>query len=454
MRPFPLKRADPARFAICALAAACLVLTSCDRLKQLLPRQPPVQTAPLVEEEVRRAATAELFAPEQPVPESEVPVAEPFELNKSSIVSVMCYHDFADHPSRGDMVINAPVFRAQLQAVKDAGIPVVPLSDVLAWKRGEKNLPDEAVCITMDDGWIGVHQFAFPILREFGYPFTVYLYKNYVNRGGRSMTVAQIRELLANGAELGSHSVSHQQLTARHGRTEAEYREWLRVEIEDSKKFIEETFGVPCRTFAYPYGNRNEEIAQMVLAAGYEAGVTVNPQKITWDTPNASLGRFVALGDKDGNFKLATSFHGRSDVASSKFLKSDAVDEQGNPLFELHPAPNSTVAERRPLVRAGLKQLQGVIPESIVLRVSGFGAVPAEFDPATQIVRYQVPQKLRLEECTATLAFRRVGADKDEVVSWKFRVDQKAAYLPPGTPTAAQAPPTPAGPAPPPKSSS
>ena len=121
--------------------------------------------------------------------------------------------------------------------------------------------------------------------------------------------------------------------------------------------------------------------------------MTVNPQKVTWDTPAGKLGRFTQQWDKDTNFKLAVSFHGRNDVASSKFVKTDAVDEQGNKLFDLKPEPNSTVTERRPVIEAGLARLGGVVPESMTLRIGGFGAVPAEFDPATQTVRYQMPQK-------------------------------------------------------------
>ncbi|HEY2572485.1 MAG TPA: hypothetical protein VGH65_00405, partial [Verrucomicrobiaceae bacterium] len=124
----------------------------------------------------------------------------------------------------------------------------------------------------------------------------------------------------------------------------------------------------------------------------------------------------------------------RNDVANSKFVKTDAVDAQGNKMFDLKPEPNSIVAERRPVIEAGLSRLGGVVPDSLMLRIGGFGAVPAEFDSVAQTVRYQIPQKLRVEECTATLAFRRADSDKEEVVSWKFKIDQKASYLPPEPP--------------------
>lgn len=419
-------------FVTAGLALSCLLSASCDKPKQASDKAQAVSETTLPDEVLaaKPVEPAVLFGPEKTV-EPNAPKAEPFELNKSSIVSILLYHDFVERIPKTEMMVSVPTFRAQMQALKDASISVIPMSDLLAWKRGEKNIPDECVVITLDDGWVGEHQFAFPIMKEFGYPFTIYLYKKYVNTGGRSMTIAQIKEMLANGGELGSHSISHQALAMKNGKGDAQYQQWLHEEIAGSKKWLEDTFGTPCRTFAYPYGNKNEEIVQLAMDAGYEAAVTVNPQKITWDTPLGKLGRFTQQWDKDANFKLAVSFHGRNDVASSKFVKMDAVDEQGNKMFDLKPEPNSTITDRRPVIEAGLARVGGVVPDSVMLRIGGYGAVPAEFDPATQTLRYQIPQKLRLEECTATLVFRRADSDKDEVVSWKFKIDQKSSYLPP-----------------------
>jgi hypothetical protein len=195
---------------------------------------------------------------------------------------------------------------------------------------------------------------------------------------------------------------------------------------------------VPCRTFAYPYGDFNADIERQVLEAGYEAAVTVNPQKTTWDTPPGRIPRFTQIRDRDDNFKLATNFHGGGgNITESKFIKVDDVDAQGNKLVELKPAPNSTITERLPVIEANLSRLGGILPETIVMRVSGFGPVPVEFDPGTQTVSFRVGQRIRLDSCTATLSFRRVGADKDELVNWQFKIDRKASYLPVAAPVAA-----------------
>jgi len=454
--PTPLKtiRTRALRLSVLVgLVALALTQSGClEKLKGFLPKphtetKPAVTTAPAppaaeTEEEPKSAETPEsaaMFGPEhKKAADPNAPQAPAFELNKSSLVSILLYHDFVERILRNEMTVSIPTFRAQMQALKDANVPVIPMSDLLAWKKGEKNIPDECVVIPLDDGWLGQHQLAYPILKEFGYPFTIYLYKKYVAIGGRSMTIDQIKEMLANGAELGSHTISHQPLTKKGGRTDEQYKAWLQEEIVDSKKWLEDTFGVPCRTLAYPYGAKNDEVVEFTMAAGYEAAVTTNPIKVTWDSPNGKLGRFTQQFDKDGNFKLAMSFHGRIDSGDSKMAKADAVDDSGKKLFTLNPAPNAEITDRRPVISANLSGTGGVVPDSLMMRVSGFGPVPVEFDAATQTASYQVQQKLRADDCTVLLGFKRVGGDKEELLTWKFKIDQKAIY---GTNISAETPP-------------
>jgi len=388
----------------------------------------PVLTAEeqAIEKKLQETALLEAAAP---VPE--VPAAPAFELNKSSVVSILGYHDFRDRGG-SPMLIAAPKFRAQMQAIKDSKIPVISLSEMMAWKRGEKNIPEEAIVITMDDGWEGVYSYAYPILKEFGFPFTIYLYKKYVGGGGRSMSWEQIKEMMQHGCEVGSHSVSHESLKKRpkNAKTDADVQQWIVSELKDSRDFLEQNLHVKCPSFAYPYGNFDDAIMETGLQIGYESLVTVNGQKVTWDTPNGKLGRYIIHGDNDINFKLATSFRGRGDVGSNKFLVADAKNEQGEQLIQLKPKPDTVITERRPLIEADLKKLGTIMPESIKLRIAGLGTVPVDYDPATMVVRFQFPYKLRREDCALSLSFQRAASQPAEVVSWRFRIDLAAAYLP------------------------
>ena len=430
----------PLILAVLALGA----LPSCKRIEAKLRRlaeqsgvtpkpAPPKPAEPELtpEEQAIEKKLQETAMLEAAAPAPEVPAAPAFELNKSSVVSILGYHDFKDRGG-SPMVISASKFKAQMQAIKDSKIPVIPFSEMMAWKRGEKNIPEEAIVITMDDGWEGVYSYAYPVLREFGFPFTIYIYKKYVGGGGRSMSWDQIKEMMQHGCEVGSHSVSHESLKKRpkNAKTDADVQQWIVSELKDSRDFLEQNLQIKCLSFAYPYGNFDDGIMETGLQIGYESLVTVNGQKVSWDTPNGKLGRYIIHGDNDINFKLATSFRGRGDVGSNKFLVADAKNDKGEQLIQLKPKPDAVITERRPLIEADLKKLGTIVPESIKLRIAGLGTVPVDYDPATMVVRFQFPYKLRREDCAVSLSFQRAAAQPIEVVSWHFKIDLAAAYLP------------------------
>lgn len=380
----------------------------------------------LIEKKLKDSAMLEAAAPE-PV----IPAAPAFELNKSANVAILGYHDVRDRGG-SPMLIAGSKFREQMQAIKDSQIPVVPLADVMAWKRGEKNIPQECIVITFDDGWEGVHTYAYPVLKELGFPFTVYLYKKYVNIGGRSMNWDQIKEMMQHGCEIGSHSVSHESLKKkpRAQMSDAEYQQWVLAEMKDSREFLEQNLKVKIPSFAYPYGIFDDAIMDTGLQLGYESLVTVNGQKVGWETPNGKLGRYIIHGDSDTNFKLATSFRGRGDVSSNKFVLADAKDESGRLIVELTPKPDATINDRRPLIEANLFNAGAVLPESVKLRIGGLGTVPALYDEASKTVRYQFPYRIRREEVVVSLTFQRQDTPQAEVINWRFKVDLAAAYAP------------------------
>jgi peptidoglycan/xylan/chitin deacetylase (PgdA/CDA1 family) len=67
-----------------------------------------------------------------------------------------------------------------MQTLKDNGITVIPMADFLAWRRGEKGIPEKAAIISIDDGYLSGYTVAWPILKKFGYPFTMFIYTDYI----------------------------------------------------------------------------------------------------------------------------------------------------------------------------------------------------------------------------------------------------------------------------------
>ncbi len=190
---------------------------------------------------------------ELPKPELAGPVTEvkpsPLIEQKSQVI-ILGYHRFVSKVRRPDTEITPEVFEMQLKGLKENGISVISLSDFVAWKRGQKSLPPNCALITIDDGYKSAYTVAWPILKKFEYPFTLFIYTSYVKggpkSGGESIDWQQLAEMRDAGVEIQSHTVSHRDLRGKRRNNPADpvYEKWLWNELHDSKALIEARLGV------------------------------------------------------------------------------------------------------------------------------------------------------------------------------------------------------------------
>src|SRR5689334_17042941 len=211
-------------------------------------------------------------------------------VDRNAKVMVLCYHRFEDKP-RDSLAISPAEFKSQMQALKDSGIAVIPMKDFLAWRRSEKSIPLKSCVITVDDGYISGYTVAWPILKEYGYPFTMFIYTNYVGAGGKSMTWNQLAEMRDAGVDIESHTLSHHDL--RRAPKGQDYATWLHNEVYNSKAILEDKLGIKISVFAFPYGTHNEVVRKTAMEAGYEALFTVYGQHMSFDSPADQLGRYA-----------------------------------------------------------------------------------------------------------------------------------------------------------------
>lgn len=363
---------------------------------------------------------------------------QPVHASPSAQVTILGYHRF-ENPAKDPLAITTEEFRRQMQALKDAGIPVIPMEDFLAWRRGEKEIPERSAVITIDDGYNCTYHTAWPILKEFGYPFTYYVYTNYISAGGRSITWEQLKEMRAAGVDIGSHSISHDNMVRPKRAKGVDYSAWLRDELRKSKEIIEQNLGVPVRTFAYPYGIQNEAVRQEGLDAGYEALFTVAGKKISKDEPASTIGRYVIQSGQPQIFRAATSFGG----AGGTLVAASAAS--GAPGLKVSPAHRETIGDDRPEIRAELGVENAIDPKTIEMRVSGLGQVKPDFDPATGVLRYKPSQRLHHRDITVSISTRTKG--KKTETAWQFVIDPESMVpsaeqlAPPADPPTGAAPP-------------
>ena len=166
--------------------------------------------------------------------------------------AILTYHSLDDS---GSVISTRPeTFRAQMELLKREGAPVVAAGEI-ASRPG-------SVALTFDDGFQNFYTHAFPVLREFGFPATVFIVSGYC--GGRNnwptqsagvpvldlMGWSEIREVSRYGVSLGAHTVTHPHLGSL-PTAEAER------ELRQSRAEIQDRTGVRVTEFAYPYGDWN-----------------------------------------------------------------------------------------------------------------------------------------------------------------------------------------------------
>jgi peptidoglycan/xylan/chitin deacetylase (PgdA/CDA1 family) len=334
----------------------------------------------------------------------------PQSLSTDSQVTILGYHRF-ENPAKDSLAISTAAFREQMQALKDGGMTVISMADFLAWRRGEKAIPERSVLITIDDGYNCTYSEAWPVLKEFGYPFTFYVYGNYISAGGRSITWAQLEEMRDAGVDIGSHSISHDNMVRPKRAKGQDYETWLSHELKGSKELLESRLGIPIRTFAYPFGVNNARVQEVGLAVGYEALFTVAGKKIGRDAPAAAIGRYVIQSDKPEVFRLATNFGAARGVVATATA----------PGIPVQPAHGSTLAAEPAKLEVDFSGVGKVDPKSVTLRISGLGVVVPEFDPVSNLLSYPLHERLHHRDVQVVASARVDGRKMD--VAWQFRLD-------------------------------
>lgn len=178
--------------------------------------------------------------------------------------SVIMYHRFGveNMPSTN---IGLEQFEAHLDELANGPYTVMPLGEITEAIIEGRPLPDYTVAITIDDAFISVYKEAFPRLQSYGFPVTLFVATNAIDRGLKGYASwDQIREMQAAGVDIGSQSHTHPHMHQID-------LDKARQEIDTSNnRFIEE-LGIKPTLFAYPYGEYTPEIRDLIQEMGFYA---------------------------------------------------------------------------------------------------------------------------------------------------------------------------------------
>ncbi|MFM1896974.1 MAG: hypothetical protein RLZZ385_2048 [Pseudomonadota bacterium] len=188
-------------------------------------------------------------------------------------------------------------FRSHLEYLRDNGFTVMPLDTLLSSLRNQQPVPDKAVAITFDDGYISIYSEAFPTLQSFGFPFTVFISTQPIDDNQQGfMTWDQIREMSNAGVLFANHMVHHPYMLDRlPGETDTDWLERQRQELLAAEERIRVNTGQSLKYLAYPYGEFDTAIKAMLAQEGF-VGIAQNSGAIGFHSDFLALPRYPLGG--------------------------------------------------------------------------------------------------------------------------------------------------------------
>jgi peptidoglycan/xylan/chitin deacetylase (PgdA/CDA1 family) len=205
--------------------------------------------------------------------------------------AVLCYHKITPAFCFEGTWTTPRRFLGHIDYLLERGYEFIDETEYLARLEAGPSRGGRSILLTFDDGYCELLRLVSEELAERSVPALVFLVPGYAGRPntwdlglGRRPFVhlswEEARELRRRGMSIGSHGMTHADLTMLGpGR--------CRIEMERSKRMIEETLGCEVRSFSYPFGRCNEAVKEMARETGYRAAFSLYPGR-----SNAAVDRY------------------------------------------------------------------------------------------------------------------------------------------------------------------
>lgn len=168
------------------------------------------------------------------------------------------------------ITVTPQAFEQQMQFLQENDWQVIPLSEALSQLQSGCIKHSNQLVLTFDDGYRDNYDIAYPILKKYQFPATIYLITSLINCDPYFLSLAHLTEMFEGAITYGSHSITHPNLT------EISLEESWK-ELGSSKIGLESALGYLIKTFAYPSGYFNSIHQQMLGELGYSAALTIAP---------------------------------------------------------------------------------------------------------------------------------------------------------------------------------
>ncbi len=168
---------------------------------------------------------------------------------------------------RKSLNIVPSVFTAQVETLKNAGYTFITPKEIAEILDGRKKLPQKPIVLSFDDGYRDFYTDVFPILKKYNIKSIIYVVSGFLDKPNY-LLIEQLKEIAESGlVEIGAHTVNHAVLKGIP-------LEMAKYEIEESKKQLENLLNISVVSFAYPHGQFDNQVINLIKDAGFRSAVT------------------------------------------------------------------------------------------------------------------------------------------------------------------------------------
>lgn len=227
------------------------------------------------------------------------PLLRRFYLFSARYPGVCCrpppYHRFGDnrYPTTNISLSN---FAEQLRYLRDHGYRVIRAGEAVTLLRQKQPIPPKTVVLTVDDAYTTFKSGAMPLLRQYGFPATLFVNTERVGAKGY-LDWNDLRQLAKEGIEIGNHTATHRSLTEQlRGESLSLYQQRLRADMEQAQQALTQELGLVPQLFAYPYGEYSLLTQKIVEEFGFLAAFGQHSGVIGRSDPLFALPRTPLAG--------------------------------------------------------------------------------------------------------------------------------------------------------------
>jgi peptidoglycan/xylan/chitin deacetylase (PgdA/CDA1 family) len=191
-----------------------------------------------------------------------------FWLSPRYVVPILMYHRFGYEP--GSLFVTPENFKQQLDYLKNRGYEVISLDELVQGIKNNRRFKHNTVVITIDDGYLDNYTRAYPILRKYNFPATIFIISDSIGEKEDFINWQQARQMFKHNISFGGHTRTEAYLPS------VKKKEILWDEIAGCKEVIERNLKVPVDYFCYSGGGFTDQIKEMVKQAGYKGACTTD----------------------------------------------------------------------------------------------------------------------------------------------------------------------------------